>query len=207
MKYILALGFLLFSYNTLALDTSEEYPQGHANFEAYSIHEKSGSTFFALSGYGHSRWLNPSISIQQTPPASEEDASMDYCLGNFSHVYAGQFDVDFMIHATTAGQETTTRLTTEVTHPFVLLTPYIRAATEILNGEHTESATLGLSWFAQSSLEALIEYSEEFADERTAYAAVGLNYKSTESMEIVSEVGHQYSNGDTLTSLGIIWTQ
>jgi len=207
MKYTFPLGLLLISLNALALDTTEEYPRGLANFEAYSIHEKSANTFFALTGYGYSRWINSSLSFQQAWSTSEESSSAQYCLGNFSHIYAGQFDVDFMIHTTTTDQETSTRLATEVTHPFISLTPYARAATELLNGSHSESAALGLSWMAQSSLEALIEYSEEFKEDRNIYVAVGINYKPTENMEIISEVGHQYSNGDTVTSLGVIWTQ
>lgn len=190
-----------------ALDTTEEYPLGLSNFEAYSAHGKTEQTLSAVAGYGYSRWLNVSLAVDQIEETELKENHSHICLGNFSQVYTGVIDADVITQIHSEHDKVTTSFGTEISHTHLFWTPYFRLNTDIDEEEHTETASWGVSRKIQNlPIELLVQYEQVLWQAQTN-AAMGLNFKANNQFEVISEVARNIEDEDTMVSVGFIWNQ
>lgn len=208
MKYFLLFSIQFFFFSpTWALDTTEEYPLGFSNFEGYSIQSLNEQTLSVLAGYGQSRWLNLSLGIDQVHDAIDNNTQLQFCVGNFSHIYAGIVDFDVILQIHSQAESVTSSLGTEVSYAYDLWTPYLRMHTDFVEDQHSETASMGLSRrIPQIDLELLIEYSQVVSESHPS-TALGLNYKSNDNFELITEVAYQNADESTAVSVGFIINQ
>ncbi len=207
MKRLIHITIVLLALQAQALDTTEEYSQGLSDFEAYSIKNSSEDILTLVTGYGYSRWLNPSLAIHNLHDKGEGEAHVDVILGNFSQLYSKGVDIDLLAEASLNSEVTQATLGTEVTYPWARWTPYVKGSLDFEGNESTSCGAVGVGWNLNSHVEILTELSFDLGRGRQEHTAVGLNFKQSQNIEFISEVGHSTEDEGVFASLGLIWTR
>lgn len=207
MKKLIHIAIVLLALQAQALDTTEEYSQGLSDFEAYSIKNSSEDILTLVTGYGYSRWLNPSLAVHNLHDKEEGGAHVDVILGNFSQLYSKGVDIDLLVATSLKSEVTQTSLGTEVTYPMGRWTPYAKGSLDFEDDKSTSCGAVGVGWNLNSHVEILTELSFDLDRGKQEHVALGLNFKQSQNIEFISEVGHSSEGEGTFANLGLIWTR
>ncbi|KHD87018.1 MAG: hypothetical protein OM95_16690 [Bdellovibrio sp. ArHS] len=208
MQLLVILFLFLYQISAWALDTTEVFASGFSDVEVYGSQSSSERTMSFVTGYGYSRWLNPSVSFTQSFRREEGENQNEgqFGLCNFANIFSGIFEVDLLTGIHKGPESMVGFLGDEWTVPLGRTVPYFKNLIEIEESQTLHALSAGVSFQNSKSLELFAESGWDLIHSQHSFVAIGMNILQSEAIEILTEAGVHSASSESYASLGIIWT-